>query len=186
MEIWYTLWTFGILYGHLVHFVVIWYIFTFLVYFLHFWYVVPRIVWQSCLCPSIISVSCKKMFWNRLRIFDCQSRKFSSTRKVFFFPLRCKFFTPQSLILSSPHFLMYDKPFPTFLKWLFPEVLIKTKFLHVECGSVWVQAEPPVLFWQREVADFSNQCFSLLGTNVQTCAIVKKCGQRMHWWIVQL
>jgi hypothetical protein len=31
MEIWYTLWTFGIFCGHLVYFVVIWCIFTALV-----------------------------------------------------------------------------------------------------------------------------------------------------------
>jgi hypothetical protein len=31
----------GIFYGHLVHFVVIWYIFP-------FWYIVPRKIWQSC------------------------------------------------------------------------------------------------------------------------------------------
>jgi hypothetical protein len=39
--IWYTLWTFAILYGHLVYV-----FYGNLVYFSQFWYVVPRKIWH--------------------------------------------------------------------------------------------------------------------------------------------
>jgi hypothetical protein len=42
MDIWTILQSLSIFYGHLVHFVVIWYVFQ-------FWYFVPRKIWQPCL-----------------------------------------------------------------------------------------------------------------------------------------
>jgi hypothetical protein len=47
MDIWSILRPMGILYGHLVYFVVIWYIFS-----LPIWYVFPRKIWQPCSRPA--------------------------------------------------------------------------------------------------------------------------------------
>jgi hypothetical protein len=53
MDIWYTLWTFGILYGHLVYFMDIWYILRQFGIFSPFWYVVPRKIWQPWLVRNL-------------------------------------------------------------------------------------------------------------------------------------
>jgi hypothetical protein len=42
MAIWNILWPFGIFYGHLLHFVFLWYILS------GFWYHEPRKIWQPC------------------------------------------------------------------------------------------------------------------------------------------
>jgi hypothetical protein len=50
MDILSILLPFDIFYGHLVYFVVIWYIFS------HRWYIVPRKIWQPCFAtvPEVI------------------------------------------------------------------------------------------------------------------------------------
>jgi hypothetical protein len=45
---WCTLWIFGLLYGHLIYFMAIWYILWSFGIFPPFWYIVPREIWQPC------------------------------------------------------------------------------------------------------------------------------------------
>jgi hypothetical protein len=66
-NIWYILWTFGLFYGHLIHFVVI------SVYFSPFWFVVPRKLWQPREAASWSGCRCRltglfqiwKYFWRQ-------------------------------------------------------------------------------------------------------------------------
>jgi hypothetical protein len=55
---WYIFLPFGILYGHLVNFVTIWYILWSFGTFFSFWYVVPRKIWQPCCHQAISLITC--------------------------------------------------------------------------------------------------------------------------------